>query len=460
MEEFKNQPVRNNSKLQRRSLYQSVWRWHFYAGLIIMPFLIILAITGGVYLFKPQIEAALYKEYFEVTPQQTTTASPSEQIDAVQIIYPHAVVTSYRPSDSPDRSSEVGIQEDGTAFTIYIDPYTNNVIGKMEDSNKLVNIIEKIHGELLMGTVGDRIVEWAACWALILIITGLYLGWPKMKGKSKIRGVVFPRFNKGKKMLTRDLHVVPSFWISLGLFFLIMTGLPWSGLWGNNFQILTTNAGIGYPPSVWVGEAPLSDIKTKEIADVPWSAENLPVPVSTNQQYSQLSLDNVVSIAKNEGVELGYTVKLPQTKEGVYTLSAFPPHARDEVTMHIDQYTGAILADYRYDNYHTLGKIIAYGITIHKGTEFGIWNQIIGVFVCIGIVGIAVSGFILWLSRKPLGKLGSPKTPSDKVMKGVIVLIIFLGIVFPLVGISILLVWIFDRFIIARAPALKRFFNS
>lgn len=53
-------------KTARTSLYQTVWRWHFYAGLIFLPFLLILAVTGGVYLFKPQIENHLYKDLYEV----------------------------------------------------------------------------------------------------------------------------------------------------------------------------------------------------------------------------------------------------------------------------------------------------------------------------------------------------------------------------------------------------------
>lgn len=456
---FKKITTKNGSKVQTKPLYQHIWRWHFYAGLIILPFLIILAITGSVYLFKPQIEATLYQDYYEVTPQETIT-TPSEQINKVQTSYPKAKIKSFKPSDNPDRSSEVGIDENNTRYTVYVDPYTTNILGKMEDSKMLINVFEKIHGELMMGTVGDRIVEWAACWALILIITGLYLGWPTLKGKSKLWGVWVPRIKKNKKILIRDLHVVPSFWISLGLLFLILTGLPWSGLWGNNFQALTTNAGIGYPPSIWVGDAPKSDVKTKEIADVPWSAENLPVPISTNQQYTQLSMDDVVSIADQEGIKLGYKIIIPQEPDGVFTLSDFPPKAKDEVTMHIDQYTGAVLADYRYNNYHTLGKIIAYGITIHKGTEFGFWNQLIGLFVCVGIVGIAVSGFALWRSRKPEGKIGAPKSPSKKIIKSVILLMIVLGIIFPLVGVSILFVWLFDRLILPRLPAVKKYLNA
>ena len=39
-----------------------IWRWHFYAGLFCIPFILILSITGPIYLFKPQIEAWIDKE--------------------------------------------------------------------------------------------------------------------------------------------------------------------------------------------------------------------------------------------------------------------------------------------------------------------------------------------------------------------------------------------------------------
>ena len=37
--------------------YRGRWCWHFHAGLFCIPFVIILAITGSIYLFKPQIDA-------------------------------------------------------------------------------------------------------------------------------------------------------------------------------------------------------------------------------------------------------------------------------------------------------------------------------------------------------------------------------------------------------------------
>lgn len=38
------------------SFYRAVWRWHFYSGLITLPFLILLAVTGGLYLFRAEID--------------------------------------------------------------------------------------------------------------------------------------------------------------------------------------------------------------------------------------------------------------------------------------------------------------------------------------------------------------------------------------------------------------------
>ncbi len=52
--------------------YRTVWRWHFYAGLFVIPFMLILAITGIIYLFKPQLDAAMYPNLMFVTPAATT----------------------------------------------------------------------------------------------------------------------------------------------------------------------------------------------------------------------------------------------------------------------------------------------------------------------------------------------------------------------------------------------------
>lgn len=447
-----------NKKNTKASLYQTVWRWHFYAGIIFAPFLIILAITGSIYLFKPQIENVIYQDYYEVNPQGDRITA-TEQIEEAKRLYPDSVVTKYRPGENDERSSEVSIMtSDNESLTVFIDPYTGKSLGELNNADRIMDRIEEFHGELMAGTLGDRIVELAACWAIVLIVTGLFLWFPRKK--KDLSGVLIPRFNKGKKIFRRDLHAVPAFWITAGMLFLIMTGLPWSGFWGNQFQALVTNTGFGYPPSVWIGDAPSSIVQTKDIADVPWAAETLEVPKSEVQGLIPISIDEVVEIANSEGMHPSYTVIFPNDKEGVFTLSAFPPKAQDEATIHIDQYTGAVLADYRYDNYGLIGKIVAWGITLHKGTQFGLINQLISLLICLGIILVAVSGFYLWWKRKPKKDLGAPKAISIKKMKFFLLLMIGLGIVFPLVGLSLIVVLAIDWLIIKRIPRLRKFLNA
>ncbi len=109
-------------------------------------------------------------------------------------------------------------------------------------------------------------------------------------------------------------------------------------------------------------------------------AETLEVPSSTAQQYTKVSLDDIVVIAREQHMHDGCTISIPQEPQGVYTLSVFSPRAQDEATIHLDQYTGAVLADYRYGNYGFMGKLIALGITLHKGTQFGFMNQLMGLY--------------------------------------------------------------------------------
>ncbi len=217
----------------------------------------------------------------------------------------------------------------------------------------------------------------------------------------------------------------------------------------------------GYPPpSIWVGSTQLPTVKTKEIAEVPWNAQNLEVPSSKIQGYVPVSIDDVVGIANELKIHPSYTVIFPKKPEGVYTISVFPPKAKDEATIHIDQYTGAVLADYRYDHYKPIGKLMAWGITVHKGLEYGLPNQLISLLICIGIVGVVVSGFILWWKRKPNGQLGAPKAPELKKMKGLIVIISFFGILFPLVGISLILVYLIDWLFFQRFQIVKKYLNA
>ncbi|MBA2875690.1 PepSY-associated TM helix domain-containing protein [Thermaerobacillus caldiproteolyticus] len=439
------------------SFYQTIWRWHFYAGIIFAPFLIILAFSGAVYLFKPQIESILYKNLYYVQETKEKPLPLSKMAANVQKKYPKAAMISVTLEKDRNRTVQVGMIENGNMFTVYVNPYTGKIVGKLNASEDIMEIFKKIHSELLIGgTVANRIVELAACWALILLLTGLYIWWPR--NKSSIWGTFFPRLRKKGRPFWRDMHAVLGFWLTGGILLLILTGLPWTGVMGEGINWLATSTKTGYPPfSFSFGPKPESVTVTKEVAqDVPWAAENLPVPASKINGYVPLSIDDVDKIAEKEHIIKPFTISMPQGPTGVFTIATSKTSPKDNATLHVDQYTGQVLSDVRFSDYGIMAKAITIGIALHEGRLFGLVNQMINLIACLGLILIAVSSFVMWRKRKPQGKLGAPAKAQDKkVMRAVTVMMFVMGCIMPLVGISIIAVLLLDKLVIPRIKPLN-----
>jgi len=70
-----------------------------------------------------------------------------------------------------------------------------------------MTVVFHLHGELLMGDRGSMVVELAASWAIVMILTGLYLWWPRNAGR--FGGILYPRINQSGRVFWRDLHPYP-----------------------------------------------------------------------------------------------------------------------------------------------------------------------------------------------------------------------------------------------------------
>ncbi len=95
--------LRNSAKPQlkeasrEKSIYFMTWRWHFYAGLFVIPFMLMLSLTGLVMLFDDEIELARYEATLHVIPQEQTVPV-SRQLDAVKQAYPDFNITQFVPA--------------------------------------------------------------------------------------------------------------------------------------------------------------------------------------------------------------------------------------------------------------------------------------------------------------------------------------------------------------------------
>ncbi len=219
--------------LQTTSLwphYRAVWRWHFYAGLFSLPFVLILSITGAIYLFKPQMEA--WNEAPFAGLSTLDSARPvSEQVNAALQASPQAKFIGFEIPENKTDAGRVMVRAGKDSIRFYVHPESLAILQQSHDDEQFISIVKNIHGELLLGHWGSYLVELAACWTIVMILTGMFLWWPrKMIG---LAGVIYPRFRSGTKLFWRDIHSVTGVWISVFALILIVTGLPWAAFWGD-----------------------------------------------------------------------------------------------------------------------------------------------------------------------------------------------------------------------------------
>ncbi|WP_153099515.1 PepSY-associated TM helix domain-containing protein [Paraburkholderia hayleyella] len=471
--------------------YRTLWRWHFYAGLFVMPFLLILAITGTLYCFQPQIEPLLYPHRLIVEAQAQPQLSRDVLLAKARTAMPANAVAVTAPIETaPNRSVEFVFRlADGAKQSVYVNPYSGEVLGTLSVENRFMQVDRMLHRKLLLGKPGELLMELAACWTLVMLGTGIALWWPREK--TTARAALWPRFALRGRALWKNLHAVMGIWLALGALAFVLSGLPWTGSWGKQFKALATSANLGAPAGSWgglplrsalpgdhaahAGDMPAapaapaapavpdaSQAKAEAKAETeampgmvmddlplpltPWAVGNVKVPESTEPGGMQaLSLQRLVALVASLGVKSGYNIALPTSPSGVYTVSYFPADPKIERTIYIDQYSGAVLKDIRYSDYGVVSQAVSYGTSLHMGRYFGLANQILCAAISLGLAAMAITGCVMWWIRRPRRSLGAPsRERAPPPMRGWKTGLVLLGIVFPLMGATLLAVWLTD----------------
>lgn len=439
------------------SLYRAIWRWHFFAGLLVIPFMLNLAITGSLYLFKDEINDSVFAYRYIVQPAGRTL-TPQAMTDAATAAVPGSVATSFRDPSASDRSAVVTVKAGGTATLVFVNPYDGKVLDTVASADEFNTVVKHIHSLALFGDTPNRLIEITGGFAMVLVVTGIFLWWPR----SQTGGVVSIRGTPSRRVFWRDLHAVTGAFAGILIFFLALTGMPWSGYWGTNVQSWLASHGLGYPAQLW-DDVPKSEKVSQDILPkVGWTVEKAPVPLSdiaAAQSARPIGLNRAVEVARAADLTPGFEMALPSSPTGVYSAAIYPDDLSKERMIHIDQYSGRPLVDVSYDQYPIFAKAIEWGINIHQGQEWGRFNQFLMLATCLTIVLSCVTAVVMWWKRRPAGRLGvPPMPPARSVYIGLWMIAALFAVAFPLTGVAILLMIALDHTVIRFIPPLKRAF--
>jgi uncharacterized iron-regulated membrane protein len=352
-----NEPGLPGLAARRRSLF---WRIHFWAALIASPFALVATLTGALYIFTPQIEAGLYGRLERVAPQGARLP-----LDAAV-----AAAVDAAPAGK---------------LTVFVDPYRATVLGSQRDEDRFSEWARRLHSRLLQGESLRWMIELAASWMLVMLLTGVWLWWPRSDAAGQ---PALPRAGVRGRAGWRQWHAFLGVLLGVLSLAMVLTGVTWSKYAGENVRALRDRAGQASP------KVP------ERLHSMPQGGQQPVSPMSFQQAW-----DRTRALVPGALPQLAP----PRGPHGVWRASsADRRHPQDRFDLVLDAYGGQVLYRAGWERQTVFGKATAVGIPFHRG-ELGVWNQVLLFVFAAGVLFSLVSGWAMFFKRRRSGLAGLPK---------------------------------------------------
>ncbi|MFI5529517.1 PepSY-associated TM helix domain-containing protein [Kitasatospora sp. NPDC051853] len=416
-------------------------RLHFYAGVLIAPFLLVAACTGVLYGASYQIEKVLYSDQLTVSQVGTAPRPLSEQVAAATAAHPEGSFALVRTYEDREATTQVLLNSpnvaEGNRLAVFVDPYTAKAQGAVESYGStgalpLRATLDKLHTSLLLGESGRLYSELAASWLWVVVLGGVAL-WIGRRRKRYLR----PGGKVTGRRRTLSWHGAVGLWAAIGLIGLSATGLTWSTYAGENVENLRTSLSWSTPSlSTAIG----ADHTGHQAADS-GSGEAAP---------GSVGLDQVLAAARKAGLNgpLEITPPKPGKAYTVKEIDRQVPDRLDQVA--VDPASGHITSRLDFADYPLAAKLTRYGIDLHMGLAFGLVNQLVLVALGLAVITLILLGYRMWWHRRPTGgAMGRPYTRGawrQNPVAAVVLLLLAIpiGWFLPLFGLSLLAFLVVD----------------
>ena len=466
--------------------YRAVWRWHFYAGLLCIPFVIFLCVTGSIYLFRPQIEAVIDAPVNHLAG--APTATPSQTVQKALAAHPGWTLHAYQLPTGPHAAAQVIIGRSGVERRVVVDRSSLSILRDEQEDQRLMQTIFHLHGELLSGDRGSNLIELAASWAIVMILTGLYLWWPRRV--MGLGGVLWPRVGAGGRLFLRDLHAVTAVWVSGFTLFILISGLPWAKNWGSylkEVRSLTSGAEVHQDwttgKSSEVAENRARDAAA--MASMPgmatpgtpdhgrhggghegqhgeghgdhdhaehggWKRRDVTLSADALQ-----ALDRVVPAVDRLGLAYPVLISPPSRPGSPWNGKSDAQDRPLRVDVKVDPKTGAIVSRKDFSDRPVIDQAVGVGVALHEGQLFGLGNQLLNLTVALGLLTASLSATLLWWRRRATGVLGAPLPEGQpRFSPGLVAICLLLGVLLPEFGASLCVVLVLEWAVLRRIPGV------
>lgn len=373
---------------------------HRWLGLVSGLVVLVLSITGAIFVFEKEISHWLRKDVMYVENEQhrlsmdemyTRTA---EALETPQLYYG---LTTYRDKEqawsafSFVRNPEPSWTYFGSIAeykSAYINPYTGEALAVIDEEKDFFQIVKGIHWSLLLATpIGQPIVAWSTVIFIVLLISGLILWWPKKWNKAGKNKSFKVKWGAKWRRVNYDLHNVLGFYALLLALIVGFTGLYWAFPFAKKtLHFLGT------------GEFRLPKTSTPQVASAPPASSHSKSPMEVAYQNAWSEFPEAYSIAFITPGDSAGTINAIVRGDGKTY------YERSE--MKFDQYTGEVLHVDAYEDKNAGEKLLLMNYDIHVGAIGGIPGKILAFLICLISASLPVTGFIIWFDKKKRSRVG------------------------------------------------------
>lgn len=417
-----------------REMRKRAWRWHFLAAFLVIPFVLWQSVTGTIYLWSEDWVDQRHPALRFVDPAPAR-ASLDSQVEAALATHPGARTASINvPADSRRSTLVMLASQDGSTVAAFVDPYSGRVLGDLQGADWPTGWSRKLHGGWPLGDVGSWLLELGACWTIVMVLSGLYLWWPR-DGRS-FRQSLLPRLGKGRWTFWRDLHACVAVWFSLLIVLFLFTALPWTSFWGTKvLQPLERVTGQGAPPA----------------------AGFAPVFASSGATQGDGSLQAMLEQAVARGMKGDLVFYMVDGPPGsAVSLRNMKSRASQQSYLLLDRKDASVVGEAEWKDFPLVARVVATGVSIHEGGFFGRIGPWLNTLFASALVWMSVTGFMAWWRRKPTDAMGVPPRAETPWPLWVKLSSLLLFALLPLLALSAALLWLAEKAWLSLAPITKR----
>ena len=386
---------------KKNTFKKNVSKLHLWLGLTVGFFVLIISITGALYVFKDEIQNVLRKDYIHhneqnISQKKILPLKILEQKVEAQTNEKYPIHWAEIPLDKTKSYKFFYYERNPNAWnyfdefviykTAYVNPFTGKVLALEDEKNGFFNIIKFIHWSfLLKSDWGTYIVGIPVLIFLIMLISGIILWWPKNKKARKQRFWFQWKNIKSWRRKNYDLHSILGFYASFFALILTLTGLF--------YAFFFVQAALYYAFSGGETKYPdFSNIKTK----APIELRN-----STTLDKIAANVEKLYPSASAYSLDFGHEHlddhEHPNYEVYVKQLD-YSYHINHQVIF--DENSGEVLFNRPHQKKNFGEKFVAANYDIHVGAILGIWGKILAFIVSLICASLPITGFLVWKGRK------------------------------------------------------------